>query len=464
MKISNGAGARLVAGAAAALLLLGVASAASAGDDSALSSKPIPMKTDKELPTRTPPIIEIGPKFLGNGNLDPGITLPTGAVWQPALWVFGGYRTALQYFDDGTGKETQEWVNRLDVFTNLQFTPTERILFGVSPLNRGNKFTGYTRRGAKPDSFDSEANFDVTTLFFEGDFGEIFPNLDPGDKHSLDFGFAIGRQPLFFQQGIMINDTVDAIGITRDTNMIPGWTPDSRVTVLYGWNNVHRADNKNDNDARIFGVFTETDFRVSTVDVDFAYVTSSETNGGDVGLVGIGATQRLGLYNTSFWANMSWAPDRKSAVANNGVLLFGEISRTLPGSDDLVYVNLFWGIDNYTSAARDPTAGGPLGQMGVLYASVGLGSYGAALSNAAAEAVGTAVGYQMFFDNQRTQLVLELGGRQPTVSNRKGAIAAGARLQFAMWDRYRLQFDGFVSDQEGGHTGAGLRSEFSVQF
>ena len=78
-------------------------------------------------------------------------------------------------------------------------------------------------------------------------------------------------------------------------------------------------------------------------------------------------------------------------------------------------------------------------------------------------AAGGAVGYQMFFNNERTQLVLEIGGREPTTSHQKGAIGFGSRLQFALWDRYRLQFDGFGSDMEGGITGAGLRSEFSVQ-
>jgi hypothetical protein len=102
-----------------------------AGSGSALSTKPIPMKKAHELPTRTPPLIEIGPRFLDTGNIDPGFTLPTGAVWQPALWVFGGFRTALQYFDNGPGQENQEWASRLDLFANLQFTATERILLGI---------------------------------------------------------------------------------------------------------------------------------------------------------------------------------------------------------------------------------------------------------------------------------------------------------------------------------------------
>ena len=50
------------------------------------------------MPKRPKPILDLGPKFLGNGNISRGIELPTGAVWQPALMVFGTYRSALQTF------------------------------------------------------------------------------------------------------------------------------------------------------------------------------------------------------------------------------------------------------------------------------------------------------------------------------------------------------------------------------
>jgi hypothetical protein len=435
-----------------------------AGSGSALSSDPIPMKTDAELPARTAPLLEIGPRFLDTGNISPGFELPTGAIWQPALWVFGSARSAVQYYDNGSGPEIQEWASRLDLFANLQLTGTERLLLGVSPLNRGGQFSRYARKGPGSEGFLNETNVDVTTLFFEGEFGEIFPDLDPDDSRGLDFGFSVGRQPVFFQEGIMFNDTIDAVALTRDTIVIPGLSPDARVSVLYGWNQIDRNDNRDDDDASFVGVFSETDFRSNTLNVDLAYVFSDTNSGSDLGLFGIGSTQRFGHYNTAFWVNHSWTPDSSSAVANDGTLLFGQLSRTLPYSEDLVYLNAFWGIDQYTSAARAPTAGGPLGQMGILFASVGLGSYGSALSNRADDAYGASVGYQLFFNEEKTQLVVELGGRESTQSQGIGAVALGARLQVTLGERYYVQFDGFVSALEGGERGAGLRSELALQF
>jgi hypothetical protein len=60
-------------------------------------------------------------------------------------------------------------------------------------------------------------------------------------------------------------------------------------------------------------------------------------------------------------------------------------------------------------------------------------------------------------------IMLYLGGRQSAVMD-SGAQATVARLQFTLGDRYLLQFDGFLSAIENGKDGAGLRSEFGVQF
>lgn len=452
--------------ALAGMVVAGEALAGGSGG-SALSTEAKPLMKEEDLPKRTPPIIEIGPDFLGRGNIDPGIELPTGAVWQPALWVFGDFRAAAQQFDAGDPQESQEAVARLDLFFNLQFTPTERILFGVSPLRRDGRFSGYRRQPDEQRSFFSELNFDATTLFFEGEFGEIFPNLDPGDRESWDFGFSIGRQPLFFQEGIMINDTLDSIGITRDTIVIPGISPDMRATALFAWDNVNRDDNLEIDNTRLLGLFTETDLPISTVQFDLAYVFGNEngsSQSGDGFYWGAGATQRFGKLNTSLRINQSFALDNETAAVSDGTLLYAETSLTPAYTDNVLYANAFWGIDNYSSAARDATAGGPLGRAGILFASVGLGDYGSGLSNRADDVVGGAVGYQMFFNTYRTQVVLEAGGRLDTTGNDKSAAAVGVRVQQAFGERVVWQTDGFLAANENADNGAGIRTELLVRF
>ncbi|SMF72583.1 hypothetical protein SAMN06265365_13041 [Tistlia consotensis] len=433
----------------------------------ALSDTPIPMATEEELPPRTAPLIEIGPAFLGAGNLPEGFELPTGAVWNPAFWVFGSYRTALDYFDrDGSGSSdaTAEWTNRLDLFGNLQLSGTERVLIGVSPLRHDGRFSGYAFESPSGSGFDNALNLRLTTLFFEGEIAEIFPDLDARQSGVFDLGFSVGRQPLFFQEGIMINDTTDALALTRETIIVPGLSVDTRVTALWGWGDVNREDNREDDKAQLFGLFAESDVGSSTVQLDAAYV-ASDADGLNLGAA---STQRLTLFgktiDSSFRINQSWALDQESEKVSTGTLLFAELNMTPSHTDNVLYANGFLGIDDFTSASRGETVGGPLGQAGLLFANVGLGRYDAPLNNRAGHVVGGALGYQLFFNDERTQLIFELGGRLGTDSSSPSEAALGSRFQQAIGDRFVVRVDGFVSAKEDGIPGFGARTEFVTQF
>ena len=212
----------------------GEANAVLAVGNNRLSDDVVPLSVQLDsFPRRPKPLLEIGEPLLDTGDLREGFELPTGAVWQPSFIAWGTYRTALQSHYDGNDY-ISEWANRFDLFGNLYLTFTERILFDVRILDREGRFTGYTFDAPNENiGFHSELNFDLTTLFFEGDFGELFPFLDREDKYGLDFAFSVGRQPISFQQGILIDDTIDAIGVTK-INLKPGGTVNLRTTFLWG--------------------------------------------------------------------------------------------------------------------------------------------------------------------------------------------------------------------------------------
>lgn len=448
-------------------LALATPAADSARDESRFSDQPAPLRLH-DFPERPPPLLELGDKFLSTGNLQRGYKLPTGAVWSPNLWVYGNFRSAIQTFDPGSAPRTTEWANRLDIFANLQLSPTERVLVGFRPLDQnGTQFTGYN---FEPNSSRGTVEaFSPTprTLFFEGEFGEIFPRLDKGDSRSLDYGFAVGRQPLTLQDGLLVNDdSVDMFSLTRNALRIPGGST-LRVSGFFAWSQVERNNNARDHGARMFGLDAAADFPVSTVEASAVYVTSA--GGGDGIYAGIGSVQRIGKINTVFRINTSLALERPGARVDNGTLLFSELSYTLPRSADLVYFNAFWGIDHFSSADRAPTAGGPLGRVGILNAAVGLGRYGAPLSNQADNAVGGALGYQMYFGElRRRQLVFELGGRAPTHSplllRQEPAAGIGARYQQAFGRRFVLVLDAFGVVREASREAFGGRLEVLVKF
>ncbi len=446
-------------------LLLGFNSTAAL----ALSDEPsripdvyIPLKTD-EVPDRPEGLIEIGDKFLGNNAPPAGFTLPTGAVWQPSLFVYGSYRTALQTFQKNQ-KTTTEWANRLDLFANLRLTGTERVLVGFRPFDKDGKFAGYDFEADNDNDWREEGlNMDIQTLFFEGEIGEIFPGLDPDDNGYWDIGFAVGRQPINIQDGFMINDVFDSVGFVFNGFQFPGaayW----KITTLYGWNELHRHNNKEDRSAHLIGLFNEVEFLKSTVNFDVAYVASD--NDDDGLYLGLSSVQRLGIFNTTFRVNTSIAMEEESAQMREGTLFFGEVSMTPQGTDDLAYVNAFWGIDEYSSAGRGPSNGGPLGRTGILFAAVGLGGYKPALSNDADKSFGGALGYQKLFNGGWQQLIVEVGGRQSTSGNDSATgIAAAMSYKQRLGNHTILRSDAFGADFENDdNLGYGFRSELQFKF
>ena len=419
--------------------------------ESRFSDEVIPLA---DIPKRPRPIFELGEPFLGTGTLGQGIKLPTGAVWQPALMAFGTVRSALQGIENGVADaQFVEAAGRFDLFGNLYLTQTERVLIGFRPLDEGGSFTSYTL-SSKPelpdsvDAFQEELNFGIRTLFFEGDLGEIFPNFDKDDSGGLDLGFSVGRQPLSFQDGMLLNeDAIDAVGLTR-ANMRMGGLVNVRATGLFAWGDIDRPGdfgNVGDKSAWLVGLFTETDSRKRTVELDAVYVSADSTTGDGV-YVGVGSTRRLGRYSNTMRVLGSFPVGDETFGNRQGVLIHNQFSWTPHHSHNHIYINAFASINEFRSAARGPAAGGPLGRTGILFAAVGLGRYGAALGNVADNAVGASAGYQMFFANTRKQLIIEAGGRytyDEDTLNARDAVALAARYQMAVGKRGVVVLDAF---------------------
>jgi hypothetical protein len=418
---------------------------------SRFSDEPIPLA---DLPKRPRPLLELGEPFLGTGTLAQGIRLPTGAVWQPAFMAFGTIRSALQGLDTGTADaRLVEAAARFDLFGNLYLTQTERVLIGFRPLDDDGRFTRYTL-SADPelpdslDAFQEELNVGIRTLFFEGDLGEIFPNLDRDDSGNLDIGFSVGRQPLSFQDGLLLNeDAIDAVGLTR-ANLRLGGLVNVRATGLLAWADIDRPGalgNAGDKSATLVGLFTETDTRKRTVELDAVFVAADDTTGDGVYL-GLGSTRRLGRYSNTLRVLASLPVGDEGLANRQGVLIHNQFSWTPHHTYNHLYINGFVGIDAFRSAARAPSAGGPLGRTGILFAAVGLGRYGAALGNGADNAVGGSVGYQMFFTDTRRQLIVEAGGRytyDEETRAARDAVALAARYQMAVGLRGVVGVDAF---------------------
>src|SRR5690606_31108847 len=105
------------------------------------------------------------------------------------------------------------------------------------------------------------------------------------DSSRLDYYISVGRQPLSFQDGLLIDeDAIDMVGLTR-ANMRIGRLVNTRIAGVFGWGDIDRPAggvNLHDGSALLFGLFTETDTRTRTVELDALFVTADDSTGSGV--------------------------------------------------------------------------------------------------------------------------------------------------------------------------------------
>lgn len=454
-----------------------------------LSNVPIGIQP---LQDRPPLYLEYPETFLGPGTIQPGIELPTGGVWRPTFWVFGQERFGFSYREDqGGAKFGEAPVNRLNLFGQLNLSGTEHVVIQLRPTDEeegrplltGREYSSVFWKnnsvpaGRRVNHLDG-FNGDINSLYFEGQLDEIFAFLDPYDHKYLDYGFSVGRQPMSFQRGLMMNeDMIDAVTVTRNT-VYGGPILNQRISFVYAWNRLTRVAPLFPNtDAKLYGLFSETDFKFNTLYVDFGFVDDPEPTHGDLAVFAVSSTQRWvgyeNTYNSRFHLLVSWPTEGERTrtafmgspgnVSGQGELFFSQISMTPHETEDLIYWNFFWAIDQFTSLARAPQAG-PLGDTGLLFAAAGLGLYGPPLATVGNSSVGTAIGYQMFFDTKQQQIIYEVGAREGK-ANDNFEIAGAVQYQRAFGQNWIWLVTGFLSGRQGTDgLSQGLRTEIQYFF
>ena len=412
---------------------------------------------DGRLPSRTPPL-EWGSPFLAPGKIAQGHVIKTGAIINPRLWVYGTLRTAFQTYRTGAEPDSSEWANRIDLFANLQLTETMRVLLHLRPLNKNNDYTAHIFRPKEMSGYQDEFNLNITQLFIEFDVGELFPKWQSRSCIPRDIGFAIGRQQIFYQEGILINDFIDAISITQNSLAFPG-VNNCQLTTYLGVNNR----------ATIIGLHSSIDRSKHSFDIDAAYLRSQEGHcnldeypAGNLLALAISSVQRIGHWGISARVLGSLATASHTPQADDGLLLFFESNRECGIDHDIFYINTAITLGHFTSIARDPTVAGPLGSVGILFAGTGVGGLGSAINSQANNCVAAAFGYQKFFDCN-WQGIVEIGSRINTRTSTGDSIALGGRLQRGIGKRCVIRFDAFVGERNALRSIYGLRTEFVIK-
>lgn len=448
---------------------LAVSSLSATGDSEIdLSETPIPFLKSEELPPRVGALIELGRGINEVGELSPGIELPTGAVWQPALWVYGSARVAGLATDGNRrtlpGGDSAEIAARVDLFANLQLSGTERVLAHVRPLDKRGQFA---RKVFSPDETgtDIDIDFDAESFFFEGDIGEMFPNLDPEDRGQLDLGFAAGRFPVEFQNGYLVRDEMTAVGLAKTNVQVPG-SSGVRILGLWAFDHVNESNGARDGrDVDLFGLFVEGDFPWGLLELDVARTVSGRERG-DQFNAGVGWTGHSAGNNYSVHVNVSQHFDQDVASPANrrpngqikdydGALLVAGYSTEISPQHDLFYANGYWASGDFGRLASNGTP--PLGPVGLSFAGVGLGGYRPALWPRPLDSAGFAVGVQKFFADETANWALEFAHRRDLEADDEfgdtGGFAVTTRFQRKFANRFLVQVDAWHAWYESDDRG-----------
>jgi hypothetical protein len=422
--------------------------------------------------TAKPPI-SLGRRLYDRGAYTPRPTwLGEKNPINSHFMAYGDLRVGAAYYDNGVPDakgETEQSVvaARLNLDMDLALTATERLHAFVRPLDRNGSFTRYQiSGGTNADEFVDEFDFALDTLFFEGDLGAMAQGLTR-KINSIDLPVALGRVPLFTQNGIWLDDAFTglAMGITAKNS--PSLDISNMdLTFFAGFHQVTTAAVPNSNDkAKVFGLAGFADARKGYVELGYGYIDADNS---DLSYHNLTAafTKRYGgrvANSVRLIGNFGQSATTKTA---DGLLVLVENSliprralNAIPSPANFVpYFNFFAGFNSPQPLARAADSGGVLKNTGINFESDGLTAY-PTLDARAQDSYGGAFGVEYLFNLDR-QIVFEVATVQRMADNVLGTeYGLGARYQRPITNAWIVRADAMHGWRQGRKDVFGLRLE-----
>jgi hypothetical protein len=420
--------------------------------------------------------VELGIRLYDRGAYTPRPTYfgskdPVGF----SFMSYGDFRVAAASYDRGVpasnGKSQQSALAiRLNLDMDLALTPTERLHAFVRPLDKNGSFTSYQISGGVNDKFVHRFDFNLDTLFFEGDAGAIAQGWT-NRRNSIDLPFTVGRVPIVTQNGIWIEDAIDggAVGITAK-NSARFDVSNTDLTFFAGFRNVNTAAVPRKDAAKVFGLAGFADARKGYLEYGYGFTAADNHDLSYHNLTAAFSRRYKGRVANSVRVIGNFGQKGSAGVKTaDGVLLLVEnsfIPRYIPWGNPLnlvPYVNLFAGFRSPQSLARTADSGGVLRNTGINFESDGLTNY-PTLDPRAKDSYGGAAGIEYLFDLQR-QIVFE----GAVVQRRSGTTlgdqyAIGARYQHKLNNAWIVRADAMKGWIQGQKDIYGVRLELRRKF
>jgi hypothetical protein len=426
---------------------------------------------------RVDPLIELFRPIYQAGPFEQGDeSLGSKNLIFPGLTVFGDWRTAVAYNDNGGG-EIGQIATRLNLDIDLKITGTERIHAFIRPIDRGGEFTKYEFSGGDADNEKFILDGNIETLFFEGDIGSIWSGIS--DSHAtFDWPIAFGLTPLLFQNGVWLEDAFVGGATTLAAKSSPLLDiTNMDITVFAGINKVTTPAIKekdgalNDDDLRIFGITTFIDRMEAYWEAGYG-VIDGDDEFDDLGYhsLTLAHTKRYGgwLSNSlrAVWT-FGQDPSNNTQQTADGIMLIAENSliTSLP-STFVPYFNVWAGFDRPQPLADDT---GLLKNVGINFETDGLTGF-PKLDDTGHDTFGGAIGISYLFNLDR-QLVIEAATVQIMGSDNEVGRAAindqyalGVRYQHPITPAWIVRADAMYGLLKDADDISGARIEFRRKF
>ena len=410
----------------------------------------------------------------GRGLYKPGPT-PPSKDWfgrknpiNSSFLLYGDYRTAIAYNDAG-GQDAAVWAHRLNLDFDFKWTATERLHAFWGPLDRGT----FTRLQADDGrlQFTDEFDEDFDTLFFEGDLGYIWGGFT--DQYApFDLPFALGRFPLFFQNGVWFNEVIEGFAFTIPAQhlrvpTISNW----ELTWFFGFDDVANPAFGNDDDvANIYGMHGFWELCEGYLETGYAYL--DDQTGAGLGFHSFGFSwSRRYFHRVSnairLLVNTGQAPNSGGRDTADGQLLLIENSWISQNPNYFVpYFNLFAGFGSPQSAAR--FADNVLVNTGINFETDALTGY-PTLDASGRDAWGGAAGVNLLGPDFSWQWIVEFAWLQTfgNPNNRQAVAdqyAIGTRYQIPLNYAWILRMDAMHGFLEEAEDLTGARVELRWKF
>jgi hypothetical protein len=387
--------------------------------------------------------------------------------------TFGDFRIAGAYNDNGGAKGQSQVAARLNLDMDAQFTATERIHLFARPIDKNGSFTSYLIDGTVKDKFVHHLDFNIDTLFFEGDIGAMRQGFT-GETNHIDRPFAFGRVPIITQNGVWIEDAIDGASVSFTARNSPKYDISNYDLMFFAALDNVTTDADPGNKARVIGMAGFADllrgyleYGVGYLDADVhghSYVNATaafskryhDHIANSVRLIGNFGQKGVGGVKTADGALLlvesSLVPTRHFAWSTVNPLNF------------VPYFNFFAGFKSPQSLARGGDSGGVLRNTGLAFESDGMTGY-PTLDAKAHDTFGGAVGVEYLFGLDR-QIVLETAA----VQRRGDSVLPGSehslslRYQRPFTPRWILRADVMKGWRTGQNDILGARVELRCKF